>query len=495
MNIVHRPRLTEKLTAGLVGKATLIAAPAGFGKSTLLSEWMETFAPLASHQYITWLALDPDDNDPIRFLTYLIVGLQKFSTSVSAPVGATAMPLLLSPAALSGAFVPKTILTILINDLSDLAAEDGQPTEPSDHFSGHFSGHPYILVLEDYHVITAQPIHEALTYLIDHLPAHVHVIITTRADPPLPLARWRASSQLSEIRADALRFTTDEAALFLNERMGLHLATKEITVLEARTEGWIVGLQLMALSMHGHKDKSNFLQSFSGGHRYILNYLIEEVLNQQTSAVQEFLLHTSILDRLCGPLCDSLFMNDEAGEETRQSKIVNRKFDSQSILEQIYHANLFLTPLDDEGQWYRYHQLFAEVLQHRLRQSQPELLPTLHRRASGWYAQNGLFADAIRHASYVDKIIAAFANQAATNANLADGNARKLEIANPVEPLSNRELAVLRLMAAGLSNAAMAVQLVVSVGTIKTHLKHIYGKLAVQSRTQAVAQAHAMGLL
>ena len=262
-----------------------------------------------------------------------------------------------------------------------------------------------MLVLEDYHVITAQPIHEALTFLIDHLPAHLHLIITTRADPPLPLARWRARDQLSEIRADDLRFTPDEAAAFLNDQMGLTLSAQEVMALEARTEGWIAGLQLVALSLQGRNDKAGFLQTFSGSHRYILNYLIEEVLNQQSKVVQEFLLYTAILERLCGPLCDSLFtlddlrlMTDQAEEISHQAQIVQRKFDSQAILEQLYHANLFLVPLDDEGQWYRYHQLFAEVLQHRLRQSQPDLLPRLHQRASAWYAQNGLFTDAIRHA-------------------------------------------------------------------------------------------------
>lgn len=398
-NVVHRPRLTEQLTAGLAGKVTLIAAPAGFGKSTLLSEWLSelttqaalqpeaTNAGRARHQHVAWLTLDPDDNDPVRFLTYLIVDLQRFK----ATVGETAMALLASPGSLAGAPAPKTILTLLLNDLSQLADSSAD--------------HLYILVLEDYHVITAQPIHEALTYLIDHLPPYVHVIITTRADPPLPLARWRARTQLAEIRADALRFTADEVALFLNDRMGLNLATADIVALEVRTEGWIVGLQLMALSMHGRADKTNFLQTFSGGHRYILNYLIEEVLKQQSPPIQQFLLCTVILDRLCGPLCDSLFtdddlefMQDAVDEAGRTTKSVQRKIDSQMILEQLYHANLFLTPLDDEGQWYRYHQLFAEVLQHRLRQSQPDLLPLLHQRASRWYAGNGLFTDAIRHA-------------------------------------------------------------------------------------------------
>ena len=393
--VVVRPRLTKKLTAGLAGKVTLIAAPAGFGKSTLLSEWMAGFAPQVQEQqggvnagaHVAWLALDPDDNDPVRFLTYLIAGLRKFAPTV----GEAAMALATAPGSLAGAPAPKTILTLLVNDLSLLASEDNPPRDP------------YVFVLEDYHVITAQPIHEALTFLLDHLPAHVHIIITTRADPPLPLARWRARDQLSEIRADDLRFTPDEVATFLNDQMDLSLSADEVTTLGARTEGWIAGLQLVALSLQGRDDKAGFLQTFSGGHRYILNYLIEEVLNQQSKAVQEFLLCTAILERLCGALCDAVMGREVMGENSPLSPysptpLLPTSFNSQAILEQLYHANLFLVPLDDEGQWYRYHQLFAEVLQHRLRQSQPELLPMLHQRASAWYAKNKLFTDAIRHA-------------------------------------------------------------------------------------------------
>ncbi len=393
--LVHRPRLIEKLEAGLAGKVTLIAAPAGFGKSTLLSEWMVAFAsPVHTTQttdganehttgdHVAWLALDPDDNDPVRFLTYLIAGLQKFA----ATLGEAALALLPVPGGLAGAPAPKTILTLLVNDLSQLASEANPPT------------HPYVLVLEDYHVISAQPIHEALTFLIDHLPAHAHVIITTRADPPLPLARWRVRDQLSEIRADDLRFTTNETSAFLNEQMGLILSPDEVLTLDTRTEGWIAGLQLVALSLQGRDDKASFLQTFSGGHRYILNYLIEEVLNQQAKDVQEFLLRTAILERLSGPLCDSLLAADDEQAAPNQLAGRHQPLDGQALLEQLYHANLFLVPLDDEGQWYRYHQLFAEVLQHRLRQSQPELLTTLHRRASAWYAHHAFFAEAIRHA-------------------------------------------------------------------------------------------------
>jgi len=411
--MVYRPRLTEKLAAGLTGKVTLIAAPAGFGKSTLLSEWMAEFAsqghaphghaPRAgggtrahvSHTHVAWLTLDSDDNDPVRFLTYLIASLQKFAPTV----GETATALLPTPGGLATAPAPKTLLTLLVNDLSLLASEDGPP------------GPPYVLVLEDYHAISAQSIHEALTFLLDHLPTHVHVIITTRADPPLPLARWRARDQLSEIRADDLRFTPDEAAVFLNDQMGLHLSAQEVMTLGARTEGWITGLQLVALSLQGRDDKASFLQTFSGGHRYILNYLIEEVLNQQSKAVQEFLLYTAILERLCAPLCDAVMGREGVegwGSRGDEDNLPLLPYappslrNSQTILEQLYHANLFIVPLDDEGQWYRYHQLFAEVLQHRLRQSQADLWPTLHRRASIWYAENKLFADAIRHALLAD---------------------------------------------------------------------------------------------
>ncbi|MCB0081017.1 MAG: hypothetical protein KDE47_08815, partial [Caldilineaceae bacterium] len=248
-----------------------------------------------------------------------------------------------------------------------------------------------VLVLEDYHVITAPAIHESLAFLLDHLPLTLHLVISTRADPPLPLARLRGHGQLTEIRADDLRFTAAETALFLNERMALELSADEIQLLTARTEGWVVGLRLAALSMQGHIDKADFLRSFSGGHRYILNYLIEEVLNQQSPIVQAFLLYTSILTRLCGPLCDAVMRtNGSAHTVPRQP--------SQTTLEQIEQTNLFLIPLDDLRQWYRYHQLFAEVLQHRLRQSEPEIVPLLHQRASLWYAQQEYLADAIHHA-------------------------------------------------------------------------------------------------
>ena len=381
--MVPRPHLLAQLEAGLGGKLTLIAAPAGFGKSTLLSDWIgESALTLAAdasspetatpRPTFCWLSLEESDNDPIRFWLYVIAALRSINPSLSAD----------TPALLQSPEPPplETILTILLNDLSSL------PAVPAPAM---------VLVLEDYHVITTLAIHQSLTFLLEHLPPTLHLVMTTRADPPLPLGRLRAHGQLAEIRADDLRFTDSETAFFLNDRMGLHLSPTELQLLAARTEGWIVGLHLAALSMHGYADKAEFLRSFSGGHRYILNYLIEEVLNQQPKAIQTFLLRTAILTRLCGPLCDAV-MSSAEGEVA--VAVLSPPQSGQAMLAQLEQANLFLVPLDDRGQWYRYHQLFAEVLQYRLRQSEPTLLPRLHHRASLWYAQQGYLVDAIQHA-------------------------------------------------------------------------------------------------
>jgi LuxR family transcriptional regulator, maltose regulon positive regulatory protein len=347
-NRVPRPRLIEQLN--ILRPLTLIAAPAGFGKTTLLSDWIPQ-----SHHCVTWLSLDEDDNDPIRFWVYVVATLQK----LRANLGESALALLQSPQ-------PPPItssLSTLINEISSF---------PED----------FSIVLDDYHLIKTQPIHEALTFLLDHLPPQMHMILTTRADPALSIARLRARNQLNELRADDLRFTSDEAALFLNNVMGLRLSSENISALEARTEGWIAGLQLAALSMQGHHDVNSFIQAFSGSHRHVLTYLAEEVLERQSEGTLNFLLQTSVLDRLCGPLGDA----------------VTAQRDGQATLEKLEHANLFIVPLDDKCQWYRYHHLFSEVLQSRLQQIQPDLMPELHRRASNWFEQNGLNAEAIEHA-------------------------------------------------------------------------------------------------
>lgn len=349
-SLVSRPRLTDRLNAGLERKLTLVAAPAGFGKTTMLVEWVPQ-----SLRCVTWLSLDAGDNDPSRFWGYVISSLQQ----VHPELGASALALLQSRQA-------PPITAIIPSLLNDIAA-----------FPAAFAA-----VLEDYHVITSEPIHAALAYLIDHLPENLHLILTTRADPPLPLARLRVRDQLTELRANDLRFTAGEAAAFLDQAMGLQLSAAEVAALETRTEGWIAGLQIAALSMQGRADVSGFVQAFSGSHRHIVGYLAEEVLDQSPKSTLNFLLQTSILDRLCGPLCDAI--TGEVG--------------GQAILEQLDQANLFITPLDDAGVWYRYHHLFAEVLQARLERTWPDRVPDLHRRARSWHESQGMLAEAVRHA-------------------------------------------------------------------------------------------------
>ncbi len=354
-SLVARPHLIDRLNDGLDGKLTLIAAPAGFGKTTLVGEWLAT-----CQQPSAWYSLDEGDGDLVRFLSYLIAAFQ----TVSPSIGQETIARLQSPQ------TPpiESILTILLNELA---------TIPNSH----------ILVLDDYHVLDAQPIDHAVTFLLDHLPPQMHVIITTREDPPLPLARYRVRSQLTEIRATDLRFTPAEAAKFFNEVMGLDLSAEEIADLETRTEGWIAGLQMAALAMQGlsqqgRANTASFIQAFTGSHRFVLDYLVEEVLQNQPEHVRSFLMQTAILGRLNGPLCESV-----TGSE-----------DGRGMLERLERGNLFVVPLDDQRHWFRYHHLFTDVLRARLSDEQPHQVPVLHRRASEWCEQNGLLADAIQHA-------------------------------------------------------------------------------------------------
>jgi LuxR family transcriptional regulator, maltose regulon positive regulatory protein len=360
--VVLRPRLIERLNDGLSAsrKLTLISASAGFGKTTLVSEWVA-----GCGRPVAWLSLDEGDNDPTRFLTYLVAALQTLALSkvegIAANIGAGVLRTLQSPQPPS----TESILTALLNEI----------TTVPDHF---------ILVLDDYHVIDSKPVDHVLTFLLEHLPPGMHLVIATREDPHLPLSRLRARGQLTELRAADLRFTSAEAAEFLNQMMGLNLSAEDIAALETRTEGWIAGLQLAALSMQGHQDTTSFIQSFTGSHRFVLDYLMEEVLQQQPESIQAFLLRTSILERLCGPLCEAVLGPPSAsGQET---------------LEYLERANLFIVPLDNERRWYRYHHLFADVLRMHLLAEQPDQGFTLHRRASEWYEQNGSTDNAIRHA-------------------------------------------------------------------------------------------------
>jgi LuxR family maltose regulon positive regulatory protein len=355
--IVLRPRLIERLNEGLSAgcKLTLISASAGFGKTTLVSAWIASCG-----RPVAWLSLDEGDNDPARFLTYLVAALQTLPPKTGgANIGKGVLGVLQSPQP-----PPiELILTALLNEITTLP----------DNF---------VLVLDDYHAIDSQPVDQALTFIVEHQPPQMHLVITTREDPHLPLARLRARDQLTELRAADLRFTPAEAADFLNQVMGLNLSVEDIAALETRTEGWIAGLQLAALSMQGRSNAASFIQAFTGSHRFVLDYLVEEVLQRQPEGNQSFLLKTAILDRLSGSLCDAV-----TGRE-----------DGKGMLETLERGNLFIIPLDDQRQWYRYHPLFAEVLQARLIGEQPDQVFSLHQRASEWYEHNGSAADAIRHA-------------------------------------------------------------------------------------------------
>ena len=347
---VPRPRLMEQLDVGLGHKITLISAPAGFGKTTLLSEWAVERRP---RMRIAWISLDKGDNDPLRFWCYVISALETIHAGVGTAVLATLQTL--RP-------LDEMLLADLINEVAEIPE-------------------PAALVLDDYHAITNPRVNDALAVFVERLPPQMHLVVSTRADPPWPLARWRARNDVIELRTDDLRFTPSEVAGFLADVMGLDLSPDDIALLGARTEGWIAGLQLAALSMQG-RDAGSFVRAFSGGHRFILDYLVQEVLDRQSDDIQEFLLQTSVLERVTASLCDAL----------------TGRNDSQTILEQLEKANLFLVPLDQERRWYRYHRLFADLLQNRLEQTRRDQVVTLHRRASAWCERKGLISEAASHA-------------------------------------------------------------------------------------------------
>ena len=358
--LVPRPHLIKALNQGLAGKLTLISAPAGFGKTTLVSSWIDTLQtenatlpPLSTQ--IAWLSLDKNDHVPARFLSYIIAALQR----VDPHIGVSARSMLQA----SPLPIP-ALLTALLNDIT------AQPDR-------------LVLVLDDYHVVDAPQIDEALAFLLDHLPPQLHLVITTREDPNLPLARLRVRGQLTAVRASDLRFDLTEAAVFLRQTMGLDLSEDNIAALEARTEGWVAGLQLASISLQGRQhDAADFIDAFTGSHRFVLDYLVEEVLHRQSESVQRFLLQTSILDRLCGPLCDAVCLST----------------DGQATLEALDRANLFLIPLDNERRWYRYHHLFVEFLRQRLQQQYPNNIAEHEIRASEWYEDNGYEIEAFQHA-------------------------------------------------------------------------------------------------
>src|SRR5829696_6195098 len=352
--LVPRPRLRETLVRYEGRRLALVSAPAGFGKTTLLSEWLEDRS--ADGLPIAWLSLEEADNDPARFLAYLVTALRSdlgegIGEGVLAALRLPEFPLV------------EAIVGALINELADVRYE-------------------VTIVLDDYHVIHSEPVHEATSFLLEHLLENVHLVISGRADPPIPFAKLRARDQVTEIRAADLRFTTEEATDFLNGVMGLTISAADVAALEEVTEGWIAALQLAALSMRDREDVSSFVETFSGSNRYVLDFLAEEVLERQPEGVSEFLLKTSVLERMSAALCDAL----------------TGRNDGQQMLERLERENLFVIALDDERRWYRYHHLFADVLRSRLQREQPEKIRELHRRAAAWYERNGWTSEAVRHA-------------------------------------------------------------------------------------------------
>ncbi|MCP5096149.1 MAG: helix-turn-helix transcriptional regulator, partial [Chloroflexi bacterium] len=385
-SLVPRSHLIEKLNAGLDGKLTLISAPAGFGKTTLIADFGIQIAESTSPQsairnpQLSWLSLDEGDNDLYRFFTYFVAALQ----TIDGDVGKSTLAALQTP----GGVNIENVLTMLLNEINASTID-------------------MVLILDDYHVIESHQIDKAITFLLDHLPPQLHLVIASRIDPSLPLARLRARGQMNEIRAHDLRFTVEETAVFFNQIVDFDLSIQEVTALGTRTEGWVAGLQLAALAMQGtyatpefaqDNNIADFVSKFTGSDRYIQDYLTEEVLQRQPENIKDFLLQTSILRRLSAPLCNAVIGNNG----------------SQAILESLEAANLFIVPLDNERRWFRYHHLFADLLRQQLRQTHLEQMPTLHGRASEWYDQNGFTEEAVKHALHANDF-----EQAASLAELA----------------------------------------------------------------------------
>src|SRR5262244_3239260 len=347
---VPRPRLLARLAQGVDRGLAVVCTPAGFGKTTLLGDWARR-----SRRPAAWLSLDAGDNDPARFWRYVATALDRARPGTCAPLAAL----------LRGPQQPplEAVVTALINEL--MAGE-----------------REVALLLDDYHLIEAPPVHDSVTFLLDRLPPGLRLVLASRTDPPLPLARLRARGQLAELRAADLRFTLEETAAFLREVTGLDLPAASVAALQERTEGWAAGVQLAALALRGQDDPTGFVANFSGSHRYVLDYLSEEVLARQPEQVLRFLLETSVLERLRGPLCDA----------------VTGRTGSQAVLEDLERANLFMVPLDEVRGWWRYHHLLADLLRSRLADERPERVPELHRAAAVWHEEHGFAGDAVRHA-------------------------------------------------------------------------------------------------
>lgn len=443
-NLVARPRLIQRLNEGLQldQRLTLVAAPAGFGKTTIIREWVSDLTGERDSNSIgqridaAWLTVENATEDPLLFANYLTAALHQVDESL----GREIHPLLDSEDRASS----RQVLTLLINALGGRSA-------------------PLLLVLDDYHLITDYDIHDDVAFLLENQPAGFHVAIGSREDPPLPLARLRARGQLNEIRERDLRFTRQEADAFLNFSMGLGLPADAVSTLETQTEGWITGLQLAGLALRHEPNAAGFIDAFSGDDRYIMDYLMSEVLQRQPEPVRQFLRQTAILERLTAPLCDA----------------VTGSTNGQEMLEHLDQSNLFNVPLDRQREWYRYHGLFAEMLRVT---ADHDNSAELHRRAAAWYQAAGMADQAGYHM------------RACRGSSLGSKDPASSEQAL-IEPLSERELEVLVLIAAGYSNAEIGQRLFIATGTVKRHINNTYGKLSVSSRTQAIARARQLGLI
>jgi ATP/maltotriose-dependent transcriptional regulator MalT len=437
--LVNRPRLLDKLRMGMDRRFVVIAAPAGYGKTVLLHQWVrQSGRPLA------FLSLDTDDNDPARLFAYILASLQ----SVKPDFGQTTFSMLRS------AEPPASIMATLLHDLDKMSGE-------------------ITLVLDNYQVIKAAEIHTLIAFLIEHMPAHMHLIIASRTEPPLPLPLFRARGQMLELQAADLRFTVDDAIAMINQKVPL--TTSQIDMLVARTEGWIVGLKLALLAIQQGEDASHLIESFGGSHRYIADYFSREILRNQSESAQRFLLHTAPLDRLSGPLCDAV-TGDSNG---------------QAMLTDLDQANLFLVPLDEERRWYRYHRLFLEFLRDYLHRQEANQVPELLRRADAWIALNEPKTQPAENTR----------NRPTRQSRLIEtGMVKAVHMAIDVserltDSLSERELEVLQLISQGLSNQEIGEEIAVTLNTVKAHVKSIYSKLDVHSRTQAVARARELSLI
>lgn len=440
---IPRSHLIERLNAGVDARLILVTAPAGFGKTTLVAQWLAGAEQASGARRAAWLQLEDVDSDVVRFWCYAIAALQ----TVDAGLDTRAMP--------ADAFTrpPEAWLPDLLNKLA--------------------SGPQMVLVLDDYHHIRSPAVHQSLNYFLHHAPPNVQVALVGRADPPLPLARLRVQQELLELRAADLSFTPREIDRYLNGALKLGLAAADIARLARRTEGWPAGVYLAARSLRDCNQEARraFVQSFSGSNRHILHYLLEEVLQFQAPDVRDFLLRTSLLSRLSAPLCAMMTDRPEAA--------------AAHMLVHLADAHLFITPLDPSGRWYRYHPLFAEALATQIRENDPDLWGDLHRRASVWYGRNG-------HAAYAPGPGQGNGTFDASGDEAWDTGAAEVGLQ---EELTPREAEILSLVARGASNQEIADQLVLSVGTVKGHVNHVFSKLGVHNRTAAVARARELGLL